>query len=99
MVGLGVEAKTHPCGSEQRHAHGRVGAVRGVARPISRGEGGFGESVGRTPPRRARTLYEPASADAVRGLQIERGQGCRGREGHLASAGWGGSGGGREGLA
>ena len=96
-----MEAKTHPCGSEQRRTRGRVGAVRGVARPISRGEGGFGESVGRTPPRRARTLYEPASADAVRGLQIDtcRGQGCRGREGRLASAGWGGSGGGREGLA
>ena len=56
---------------------------------LYRGEGGFGESVGRTPPRRARTLYEPASADAVRGLQIDtcRGQGCRGREGRLASAG------------
>ena len=80
------------------HARARGSGAGGLL-GLYRGEGGFGESVGRTPPRRARTLYEPASADAVRGLQIERGQGCRGREGHLASAGWGGSGGGREGLA
>ena len=82
------------------HARARGSGAGGLL-GLYRGEGGFGESVGRTPPRRARTLYEPASADAVRGLQIDtcRGQGCRGREGRLASAGWGGSGGGREGLA